>query len=77
MPYRADAEDPEALFAKAAAVKAKLVYLANPDNPMGSWHSGADIAAAMAALPAETLLVLDEAYVDTAPDGTALPLGWG
>lgn len=74
VPYSADHEDPEALFAKAAEVDAKLVYLANPDNPMGSWHSGQALADAMARLPAGCLLVLDEAYVDTAPEGTALHL---
>lgn len=74
VPYRDDHEDPSALFAKAAEVGAKLVYLANPDNPMGSWHSGEKIAEAMNALPEGTMLVLDEAYVDTAPAGTALPL---
>ncbi|MFY0648738.1 pyridoxal phosphate-dependent aminotransferase [Sulfitobacter geojensis] len=77
VPYREDHEDPAALFAKAGEVDAKLVYLANPDNPMGSWHRGEDIAAAMDALPAQSLLVLDEAYVETAPEGTALPLAWG
>jgi histidinol-phosphate aminotransferase len=76
VPYRGDHEDPAALFVKAAEVDAKLVYLANPDNPMGSWHEGAPLARAMDDLPAGTLLVLDEAYVDTAPQGTALPLGW-
>ncbi|MEQ6204030.1 pyridoxal phosphate-dependent aminotransferase [Sulfitobacter sp. HNIBRBA2951] len=76
VPYAGDHEDPKALFAKAAEVDAKLVYLANPDNPMGSCHPGADIAAAMDDLPAGTLLVLDEAYVECAPEGTALPLGW-
>ncbi|TMM55167.1 pyridoxal phosphate-dependent aminotransferase [Sulfitobacter sabulilitoris] len=74
VPYRDDAEDPAALFAKAAEVDAKLVYLANPDNPMGSAHRGADIVAALADLPRGTLLILDEAYVDCAPDGTAAPV---
>ena len=74
VPYRNDCEDPAALFAKAAEVDAKLVYIANPDNPMGSVHPGADIVAAMDNLPEDTLLVLDEAYVECAPTGTALPL---
>lgn len=74
VPYRDDAEDPAALVAKAAEVGAKLVYLANPDNPMGSWHSGADLAAALGDLPAGTLLILDEAYVECAPEGTALDI---
>ena len=76
VPFRNDFEDPHALFAKAAEVAAKLVYLANPDNPMGSAHSGATLADAMASLPDGTLLVLDEAYIDCAPEGTALPLPW-
>ena len=74
VPYRDDHEDPEALFAKAAEVDAKLVYLANPDNPMGSWHSGADIVAALDHLPDGCLLLLDEAYVECAPEGTAAPI---
>jgi histidinol-phosphate aminotransferase len=74
VPYRGDHEDLDALFAKAAEVDAKLVYLANPDNPMGSWHSGADIVAAMEKLPEGCLLVLDEAYVECAPQGVAAPV---
>ncbi len=74
VPYQGDYENPAALFTKAAEVDAKLVYLANPDNPMGSWHSGADIVAAMEALPEGCLLVLDEAYVECAPEGTAAPI---
>ena len=75
VPYVADREDPASLFAKAAEVDAKLVYLCNPDNPMGSWRPGAEIVAAMdAALPDRSLLVLDEAYVECAPDGTAAPI---
>ncbi|MEM9969036.1 MAG: pyridoxal phosphate-dependent aminotransferase [Pseudomonadota bacterium] len=76
VPYDKDHEDPEALFAKANEVDAKLVYLANPDNPMGTWHSGEHLASALAATPMRSLLVLDEAYIDTAPDGTALPLAF-
>ncbi|CUH63811.1 Histidinol-phosphate aminotransferase 2 [Thalassovita gelatinovora] len=72
--YKGDNEDPDALFAKAAEVGAKIVYLANPDNPMGSWHKGADIVKAMDKLPAGCLLVLDEAYVEFAPEGTAVEL---
>lgn len=71
VPYRDDHEDLSALLAKAAQLQAKLVYLANPDNPMGSWHLGADITAALADLPEGCLLVLDEAYVECAPEGTA------
>ena len=71
VPYLGDHEDPQALLDRARAVGAKLIYLANPDNPMGSWHPAPVIEAMVAALPEGTLLILDEAYVDLAPPGTA------
>ncbi|MCE6968029.1 pyridoxal phosphate-dependent aminotransferase [Cereibacter sphaeroides] len=71
VPYRGDHEDPEALVAAARKVGAKLVYLANPDNPMGSHHPAAVIREMIEALPEGTLLALDEAYVELAPEGTA------
>ncbi|MEQ9260998.1 MAG: pyridoxal phosphate-dependent aminotransferase [Roseovarius sp.] len=71
VPYKGDHEDPEALFARARETDAKLVYLANPDNPMGSWHDGAALARALDSLPEGALLLLDEAYIEFAPDGTA------
>ncbi|MDU8912811.1 pyridoxal phosphate-dependent aminotransferase [Aestuariicoccus sp. MJ-SS9] len=71
VPYRDDAENIDALIEAAHKVDAKLIYLANPDNPMGSWHSGHKIKAALDALPEGTILALDEAYVEFAPDGTA------
>ena len=74
VPYKGDHEDPEALFAKAAEVDAKLVYLANPDNPMGTCHSGAEIVKAMDKLPDGTLFILDEAYIEFAPEGVAAPI---
>lgn len=74
VPYRDDHEDPEALLAKAREVEAKLIYLANPDNPMGTWHSGARIAETIAAVPEGAVLCLDEAYADLAPEGVLPPL---
>ncbi|MBV0912691.1 pyridoxal phosphate-dependent aminotransferase [Anianabacter salinae] len=66
-PYRDDREDPEALAELAHQTGAKLVYLANPDNPMGTFHDAAAITDLLDALPEGTLLILDEAYVDFAP----------
>ena len=71
VPYKEDAEDLPALLEEAGRVGAKLVYFANPDNPMGTWHSGAFIVECLARLPKETLLILDEAYIEFAPDDTA------
>ena len=70
-PYLGDHEDPSALLTLARQTNARLLYLANPDNPMGSHHPGPTIAAMIPDLPPATLLVLDEAYIDLAPPGTA------
>ena len=67
VPYSGDHEDPDALLAKARKVRAKLVYLANPDNPMGSWHSRETIEQMASAMPDGCLLVLDEAYAQFLP----------
>lgn len=70
VPYRDDAEDPEALLAKAAEVDAPLIYFCNPDNPMGSWHDAGRVQAMIDALPEGAVLLLDEAYCEFAPEGT-------
>lgn len=74
LPYRDDAEDPEALLLAARKSGAPLVYLANPDNPMGTHHSGARIAEMIGRLPGDCLLCLDEAYADFAPASALPPL---
>lgn len=71
VPFKGDHEDPEALMAAAHRHRPKLVYISNPDNPMGSHHPAATITAMIKALPPETLMILDEAYIDLAPPGTA------
>jgi len=70
-PYAGDASDPPALVDLARRLGAKLVYIANPDNPMGSHHSADTIRAMLDALPPHTLLILDEAYIEFAPTVTA------
>jgi histidinol-phosphate aminotransferase len=70
VPYRGDHEDPEALLSEAQSTGVKLIYFANPDNPMGSHHPASVVEDMVANLPQETLLILDEAYADLAPPGT-------
>ncbi|WP_417255005.1 pyridoxal phosphate-dependent aminotransferase [Celeribacter sp.] len=70
VPYKSDREDPEALIAKAKEVGAKLVYLSNPNNPMGTVHSAKTVQAMIKAVPEGCLMVLDEAYTEFAPDET-------
>jgi len=74
VPYRDHAEDLAGLAAMARRESAAVVYLANPDNPMGSWHSAAAVAEFIDAVPEQTLILLDEAYGEFAPPGTLPPL---
>ena len=72
VPYTGDYEDPERLIAKARETQAKLIYIANPDNPMGSHHAADTIARMVDNVPPGALLILDEAYTDLAPP-SAIP----
>ncbi len=74
VPYHDDAEDPAAVIEAAKREAAPLIYFANPDNPMGSWHAGDVMQELIDNLPENSLLCLDEAYVEFAPEGTAPPL---
>jgi histidinol-phosphate aminotransferase len=74
VPYRDDAADLDALLDAVRRTGAPLVYLANPDNPMGTWCGAGDLRAFVEALPEHTLLVLDEAYVEFASPEATLPV---
>jgi len=74
MPMAHDCEDLAALLETARTEKARILYVSNPNNPMGSWWPAEDVAQLIAELPPETLLILDEAYSDTAPEGTLPPI---
>lgn len=67
VPYHDDREDLDGLRDAVTRENAAIVYLSNPDNPMGTWHPADDIVAFAKALPETTMLVLDEAYGETAP----------
>ena len=66
-PYNQDRPDLDALIEKTRKENPALLYIANPDNPMGTWHEGADIQAFIERIPESTMLILDEAYCETAP----------
>lgn len=71
VPYVNDREDPASLIDAVRRERPKLVFFANPDNPMGSWWTAGAVQALIDAIPSDTVLVLDEAYVEFAPPGTA------
>jgi histidinol-phosphate aminotransferase len=68
-PYINDREDLDGLLAAVERENAPLVYFANPDNPMGSWWNAGDVVTFAKSLPETCLLILDEAYCETAPQG--------
>jgi histidinol-phosphate aminotransferase len=73
VPMRDRAFDADAVV--AACADAKLVYLANPNNPTGTLVARDGVRAFLDALPANVLCVLDEAYGEYAepePEGVAL-----
>ncbi len=74
VPYVNDHEHPPSLIDAGLTHKPKLVYFANPDNPMGSWWPSRDVQALMDGLPGDVVLVLDEAYSEFAPAGTLPPM---
>jgi len=57
------ATDVDALLA-CVTNKTRLVYIANPNNPTGTFSNAAEIARLHAALPNDVLLVLDQAYAE-------------
>jgi len=73
-PYRDDGTvDLDALVEIARRERPRVLYLANPDNPSGSFAARARMQAFYEALPHDTLLFLDEAYGDFVDAGDVLP----
>lgn len=68
--YDQDRESPPALLDLARSHSARMIYFANPDNPMGSWLPATDVQTFIDRLPPGVVLCLDEAYSDFAPPGT-------
>ncbi len=74
VPYENDRENLQGLVEAATRENAPLIYFANPDNPMGTWWEADEVQRAIDALPETTLLILDEAYCETAPASALPPL---
>jgi len=57
-----------AAMGRAIDGRTRLVFVANPNNPTGTWNARAEVEALAAALPPGCLLVLDQAYLEYADD---------
>jgi histidinol-phosphate aminotransferase len=63
VPAKNFGHDLEAM-AKAVNKQTRLVYIANPNNPTGTWLRSDELEAFIAAMPEYVLVVLDEAYCE-------------
>jgi len=60
--------DVDAMLARVTP-RTKIVFVANPNNPTGSYLTGEELARLHAGLPPTALLVIDAAYAEFAPPG--------
>jgi histidinol-phosphate aminotransferase len=60
-------------LARAVRADTKMVFLANPNNPTGTFNSWDDILAFIERIPPRVLVVLDEAYGEYLPDELRSP----
>jgi histidinol-phosphate aminotransferase len=60
MPY---GHDPAAMLALIND-RTRLVFVANPNNPTGTWLTTAELEAFLAAVPERVIVVVDEAYFE-------------
>lgn len=60
--------DLDAMRAAALGQGAKMIFIANPNNPTGTFLPGDELQALLRALPANMLVVLDEAYNEYLPE---------
>jgi histidinol-phosphate aminotransferase len=76
VPARAYAADLDAMSA-AVRPDTKIVFLANPNNPTGTFSPWASVRALVERVPPTVLVALDEAYEEYLPDELRSPTpGW-
>lgn len=54
-------------MAQAVTPKTRVIFIANPNNPTGTWFEEDAFSQFMQQIPAQVLVVLDEAYVEYFP----------
>ncbi|MFC5403797.1 histidinol-phosphate transaminase [Cohnella soli] len=76
VPLKNGTHDLPAMLARVTD-KTKVVWVCNPNNPTGTINTAEEVESFLAAMPANVLVVLDEAYCEyigdpSFPDGLAL-----
>jgi len=73
VPARDWGHDLDAMLA-AIDAQTRVIFLANPNNPTGTWFGAEALERFLAQVPEQVLVVLDEAYIEYA-EGSELPDG--
>jgi histidinol-phosphate aminotransferase len=61
VPAKDHAHDLEAMRS-AITSRTRIVFIANPNNPTGTWLAGSAVESFVASVPQDVIVVLDEAY---------------
>jgi len=68
--------DLDAMAAACQDPEVRLAYVANPNNPTGSWHEPKAVRGFLEAVPPGVMVILDEAYHEYVEDGPGDSIGW-
>jgi histidinol-phosphate aminotransferase len=72
-PYGHDLDAFKALL----TARTRMIFIANPNNPTGTWISADELYAFLKEVPADTIVVVDEAYAEyVSCDDYPDTLGW-
>jgi histidinol-phosphate aminotransferase len=71
VPLREQAHDLAAM-AEAVTDRTRLIFVCNPNNPTGTVVPGSDLIEFLDRIPADILVVLDEAYREFVTDGSVV-----
>jgi len=62
-----------AAMRRAVDERTRVVFLANPNNPTGTWLGKDELRAFIASLPTQVLAVVDEAYIEYVDEDVDFP----
>jgi len=69
VPAKEWGNDLDAMLA-AITDKTKMIFIANPNNPTGTWLGESELKAFIQKVPANIIVVMDEAYTEYVTDGS-------
>ena len=60
-------------MARAVTDRTKIMFVANPNNPTGTWSTGSQLRELIEGIPEHVILVIDEAYFEYAESAADYP----